>query len=53
MGSNERMTIDEKELAALQKVAAVFLAMDPKALDRAIEAEELTETCHEEKPNSR
>lgn len=50
---NERATVDDKELAALQKTAAVFLAMDPKALDDAVAAEELTEICHEEKPNPR
>ena len=50
---NQRATIDDKELAALQKAAAVFLAMDPKALGDAVEAEELTEICNEEKPPSR
>jgi hypothetical protein len=50
---NERATIDDKELAALQKAAAVFLAMDPKVLDAAVVAGELTEICNEEKPNPR
>lgn len=50
---NERATIDDKELAALQKTAAVFLAMDPKLLQRMLENGELTEICDEEKPNPR
>ena len=50
---NERATIDDKELASLQKAAAAFFGMDPKVLERALEAGELTEICHEEKPNPR
>jgi len=50
---NERATIDDKELAALQKAASVFLAMDQRALDGAVGAGELTEICNEEKPNPR
>ena len=50
---NERATIDDRELAALQKAAAVFLAMDQKALDGAVGAGELTEICHEERPHPR
>lgn len=49
---NERSTIDDRELLSLQKAAAVFLAMNSNHLERAIEAGELTEICHEEKPNS-
>jgi hypothetical protein len=47
---NERGTIDDRELAALQSMTAVFLAMEPKLLARAIAEGELTEICHEEKP---
>ena len=50
---NERSTIDDRELLALQKTAAVFLAMNSSQLERAVEAGELTEICHEEKPNSK
>ena len=50
---HERATIDYRELAALQKAASVFLAMDQRALDGAIGAGELTEICNEEKPNPR
>jgi hypothetical protein len=50
---NERSTIDDRELLGLQKTAAVFLAMNSSQLERAVEAGELTEICHEEKPNSK
>mgnify|MGYP006267900717 CR=1 FL=1 len=50
---NERATIDDRELAALQKVASVLLKMDAGALDRALSLGELTEICHEEEPDSR
>jgi hypothetical protein len=49
---NERSTIDARELLALQKTAAVLLSMNSNQLQRAIDAGELTEICHEEKPNS-
>jgi hypothetical protein len=48
---NERSTIDGRELLSLQKAAAVLLAMNSNHLERAIEAGELTQICHEEKPN--
>ena len=50
---NERATINDRELAALRKTAAVLLAMESKLLGRALEAGELTEKCHEEEPHSR
>ena len=50
---NERANISPKELAALQKVAAVLLAMDTSALQRALTSEDLMEICNEEKPNTR
>jgi hypothetical protein len=49
---NERSTIDACALLALQKTAAVLLSMNSNQLQRAIEAGELREICHEEKPNS-
>ena len=45
---NERATIDERELAALQKLA--LLALDTKLLERSLAEGELMEICHEEKP---
>ena len=45
---NERVTIDERELAALQKLA--LLALDTKLLERSLAEGELMEICHEEKP---
>ncbi len=50
---NERVTIDDKELAAFQKAAATLMEMDAKDIDRALGAGELTEICDEEKPNPR
>ena len=49
---NERATIDDRELAALQKVAAALLLLGAQLLERALEAGELTEICHEEESHS-
>ncbi|MBS0395648.1 MAG: type II toxin-antitoxin system RelE/ParE family toxin [Proteobacteria bacterium] len=49
---NERASIDAQEFAAFQRIAAVLLAMDAVALDRALAVGELTEICDEEEPNS-
>ena len=46
----DRETIDARELAALQAIAAALLAMDPKLLEKAVTEGELEEICHEEKP---
>lgn len=46
---NDRETIDARELAALQTVAAALLAMDPKLLEKAVAESELEEICCEEK----
>jgi hypothetical protein len=46
----DRSTIDTRELAALQKVAAALLAMDAKFLNRAMVEAEITEICNEEVP---
>lgn len=47
---NDRVTVDARELAALQQIAAALLEMDTTALDRSLAEGELTEICHEEKP---
>ena len=44
---SERSNIDAKELAVLQLLSKALVNMDIEALDRAIEAGELTEICHE------
>lgn len=49
---NERATIDERELAALQMTAGALLEMDRWSLERALQADELMEICDEEKPYS-
>jgi hypothetical protein len=49
---NERSTIDDRELLSLQTAAAVFLRMSSEQLERAIQAGEFTEICHEEEPNT-
>jgi len=45
----DREAIDNRELAALQTIAAALLDMEPKLLDKAIVAGELEEICREEK----
>jgi hypothetical protein len=45
----DRETIDARELAALQTIAATLLAMDPRLLEKAVAEGELEEICHEEK----
>lgn len=49
----DRETLDARELAALQTVAAALLAMDSKLLDKAVAETELEEICHEEKSPAR
>ena len=49
---NERGTIDERELAALQMTAEALLAMDLRSLEMALQAGELTEICDEEEPHT-
>lgn len=44
----DRSTIDARELAVLQKVAAAFLAMDARLLSHAMVEGEITEICNEE-----
>jgi len=49
---NERDTVDDRELAALQMVAGALLEMDVESLGRALQAGELTEICDEEEPHT-
>jgi hypothetical protein len=44
----DRETIDARELAALQAIAAALLALDPKLLAKAVIEGELEEIGHEE-----
>ena len=44
---NQRDNINAKELQALKKMAAHLLAYDRKALDKAIEMQELIEVAYE------
>lgn len=44
---NQRDNIDDKELQALKKMAAHLLAYDRKALEKAIETQELIEVTYE------
>ncbi len=48
---NERDTVDDRELAALQRTAEALLEMDLESLARALKTGELTEICHEEEPH--
>jgi hypothetical protein len=45
----DRQTIDDRELGALQVIAAALLAMEPKLLEKAVAEGELEEICREEK----
>jgi hypothetical protein len=47
---NDRATVDARELAALQRIAATLLALDTTLLDHSLAEGELMEICHEEKP---
>jgi hypothetical protein len=47
---NDRATVDARELAALQTIAATLLALDTTVLDHSLAEGELMEICHEEKP---
>jgi hypothetical protein len=49
---DERGTIDDRELAALQMTAEALLAMDLRSLERATEAGEVTEICDEKEPHT-
>ena len=47
---NDRATIDARELAALQKIAAALLALDTTALGHSVIEGELKEICNDEIP---
>jgi len=47
---NDRATVDARELAALQRIAATLLALGTILLDHSLAEGELMEICHEEKP---
>lgn len=49
---NERVTIDDRELAVLQMTAEALLELDLLSLSRALRAGELTEICDEEEPHT-
>jgi len=48
----ERETIDARELAALQAIAAALLAMAPNLVEKALVEDELEEICHGKKPST-
>lgn len=49
----DRETLDPRELAALQAIAAALLSMDPKLLEKGVAEGKLEEICHEEKSPAR
>jgi hypothetical protein len=50
-GKNEQANIDDRELAALQKLASALLSMTSAQLEHAVAEKELMEIADEEKPN--
>jgi hypothetical protein len=50
-GKNEQANIDDRELAALQKLASALLSMTPSQLEHAVAERELVEITDEEKSN--
>jgi hypothetical protein len=52
-GKNEQANIDDRELAALQKLASSLLSMTPAQLQHAVNEKELVEITDEEKSNPR
>ncbi len=49
---NERANIKDRELAVLQKLAAVLLKLDADRIAIELELGNLTEICREAKPNT-
>jgi hypothetical protein len=47
---NERATIEQRELAILQKTIEALLEMEPKLLEHSVVEGELLEICHEKDP---
>jgi hypothetical protein len=50
-GKNEQANIDDRELAALQKLAGALLSMTSSQLEHSVAEKELMEIADEEKPN--
>ena len=50
-GKNEQANIDDRELAALQKLANALLLMTSEQLEHAVVERELVEMTDEEKSN--
>jgi hypothetical protein len=50
-GKNEQGNIDDRELAALQKLASALLSMTSAQLEHAVTERELVEIADEEKSN--
>ena len=50
-GKNEQANIDDRELAALQKLASALLSMTSAQLEHAVTERELVEIADEEKSN--
>jgi len=50
-GKNEQANIDDRELAALQKLASALLSMTSAQLEHAVTKRELVEIADEEKSN--
>jgi hypothetical protein len=50
-GKNEQANIDDRELAALQKLAGALLSMTSSQIEHSVAGKELMEIADEEKPN--
>ena len=50
-GKNEQANIDDRELAALQKLASALLSMTSAQIEHAVAEKELVEITDEEKSN--
>jgi len=50
-GKNEQANIDDRELAALQKLGSALLSMTSLQLEHAVAEKEVVEITDEEKPN--
>lgn len=49
----EQANIDDRDLAALQKLASALLSMTSEQLEHAVTKRELVEIAHEEESNPR
>ena len=50
-GKNEQANVDDRELAALQKLAGALLSMTSSQIEHSVAGKELMEIADEEKPN--